>query len=104
MPGGVQPGDHVEAEHVRKVQVEQHQVWAQLLHRGDCLFPGARGCHDPEVFEPFDETAMDPGHPEVIINDQHVDHGPASSGATDIRAVNIAPSSVFVTATSPPRR
>src|SRR5438046_5163025 len=58
--------------------------------------------HDGEAFEPLDVGAMDLGHSEVVLDDQHSDH--RVTAASDGRsAVNTAPPSLF-TRSHPPRR
>ncbi len=150
VPGGAQPGNDVEPEQVRQVQVEQDQVGPERVDGRDGLLAGAGDADDVEGLDALDEGAVHPGHHEVVVDHQNADRpgraGPTTAPAgtghagcsgptgctgragraprtarplraahrlapsatasarwlTVMRAVNIAPSGVFVTDISPP--
>src|SRR5690606_8006543 len=73
VPGGPQPGDDVQAEQIRQVQVQQHEVGAEFTDGGDRLLTGAGHTGHAEGLHPCDVGAVHPGHPEVVVDHEHVD-------------------------------
>src|SRR3954451_15564494 len=110
--GVPQAREQVETGDVREVYVEQHQVGLETLRLGERLRTVVRHAGHREARRSLDEAGVDPRHHEVVVDDQHLDHGVAcrSAGCRDGSvAVNTAPLSpssplLLVTTTSPPRR
>ena len=69
-PAPAQPLQDVQAGHVRQMNVQQHQLRAQLRGQIDALLPGVGHGHDVESAACQQEPVMDPGHCYVIVNDE----------------------------------
>jgi len=72
-----QPAEQVEAGDVGEVHVEQHQVGLESLRLGECLRTVVRHAGHREARRTLDEAGVNPRHHEVVVDDQHLDHGVA---------------------------
>jgi len=64
-----EPAHHIQPTHVRQVDVEQDEIRAQRLHRGERIHSRVRFADDRETRDAFDERAMDARDHEVVVDD-----------------------------------
>src|SRR5260370_6282742 len=93
---------HLEAGHVGQVDVQQHQVWPQLVHARERLGAGVCSAGDGKTRHAFDVGAVKVGDAVVVVHDKRADHVVAVT-LSGSRTVNRAPPSL-TTLTSPPCR
>ena len=74
-PVGSQPLQHLQAGHIGKVDVQQDQMRPQFARRRQRLGTAAGDADGSESVDPFDESAVDLGDHEIVVDDQDVTHG-----------------------------
>src|SRR5579859_147235 len=93
---------HLEPAHVGKVDVQQHEVGPKLVHSLEGAQSGVRSAHHLETGYAIDVSAVEIGHPVVVVDDECADHD-FKATCIGIRTVNSAPPSL-TTVTVPPWR
>src|SRR5690242_5949122 len=89
---------------VRQVQIEQHQVRAQSVHRADRLGGRVRLGDRPEAVYLVHVGGVDAGDTEVVVHDHDADHGVTRAFSAAAAAASSRPTQLGRTAvkTAPP--